>query len=149
MWNNLVLDFVCLKIFFQLLIQFQYQQSVNSEYLFLADLLFCFRNLSISSGLFNLLEYYCLSCSLMIIVLLSYCLQFLLSFLALFIWALSLFFFYMSLTKGLSILFIFSQNQLLVLLIFFIVCIVSILFISCLNFIISFCWFWALPILFS
>ena len=44
----------------------------------------------------------------------------------------------MSLAKGLSILFIFSKNQLLVLLIFVIVFFVSISFISALIFMISF-----------
>ena len=59
------------------------------------------------------------------------------SFLILLIYALSLFFL-MSLAKGLSILFTFSKNQLLVLLLFAIVFFVSISFISALIFMISF-----------
>ena len=58
------------------------------------------------------------------------------SFLILLIWVLSLFFL-MSLADGLSILFIFSKNQLLVLLIFAVVFFVSISFISALIFMIS------------
>ena len=54
------------------------------------------------------------------------------SFLILLIWVLSLFFL-LRLTKGLSILFIFSKNQLLVLLIFAIVFFVSISFTSALD----------------
>ena len=56
------------------------------------------------------------------------------SFLILLIWVLSLFFFLMSLAKGLSILFFFSKNQLLVSLIFAVVILVSISFISALIF---------------
>ena len=59
------------------------------------------------------------------------------SFLILLIWFLSLFFL-MSLANSLSILFIFSNNQLLVLLIFTIVSFVSFSFISALLFTISF-----------
>ena len=59
------------------------------------------------------------------------------SFLILLIWVLS-FFFLMSLANGLSILFIFSKNQLLVLLIFAIIFFLSISFISSLIFMISF-----------
>ena len=59
------------------------------------------------------------------------------SFLILLIWVHS-FFFLMSLAKGLSILFMFSKNQLLVLLIFPIVFFVSISFISAVIFTISF-----------
>ena len=59
------------------------------------------------------------------------------AFLILLVWALSLFFL-MSLAKSLSILFIFSKNQLSVLLTFSIVFFVSISFISALIFMISF-----------
>ena len=59
------------------------------------------------------------------------------SFLIVLIWVLSLFFL-MSLANGLSILFIFSKNQLLVLLIFAIVFFASISFICALIFMISF-----------
>ena len=59
------------------------------------------------------------------------------SFLILLIWFFSLFFL-MSLANGLSILFIFSKNQLLVLLIFAIVSFVSFSFISALTYMISF-----------
>ena len=59
------------------------------------------------------------------------------SFMILLIRALSLFF-WMSLAKGLSILFIFTKNQLLVSLIFAIVLFVSVSFISALIFMISF-----------
>ena len=59
------------------------------------------------------------------------------SFLILLIWVLSLFFL-VSLANGLSILFIFSKNQLLVLLIFATVFFVSISFLSTLIFMISF-----------
>ena len=60
------------------------------------------------------------------------------SFLILLIWFFFLFFFLMSLANGLSILFIFSKNQLLALLIFAMVSFVSFSFISHLIFVISF-----------
>ena len=58
--------------------------------------------------------------------------------LILLIWAFSLFFFLMSLANSFSILFIFSKNQLSVLLIFAIVSFISVSFISTLIFMISF-----------
>ena len=58
-------------------------------------------------------------------------------------------FFLMSLANGLSILFIFSKNQLLVLLIFAIVFFVSVFFISALIFMISFLLLWVLFVLLS
>ena len=52
--------------------------------------------------------------------------------------------FLVSLARGLSILFTFSKNELLVLLFFFSIFLTTILFISSLILIISFCWFYVL-----
>ena len=90
---------------------------------FSLGVLYVSRNLSISSWLSNLL-----ACN---------CSEYSFSFLILFSWVLSLFFL-VNLAKGLSNLFIFSKNQLLVSLIFSIVFLVSILVICSLIFIISF-----------
>ena len=87
------------------------------------------KNLSVSSSLSTLLTY---SCSLSLIIPCNSALSiviFLFWFLIFLIWFFTVFFF-ISLAKGLSILFIFSKNQLLVLLIFTDYCFLHFFFIS-------------------
>ena len=146
LWSCLVLDFCLLGVFCFVLFLITDSVSLLGIYLFIFSIsswfslgrLYVSRNLSVFSRLSSLLVYNYSQQSLMVLcvsvvsVVLSP-----LSFLIC-LFGFSLFFFLMSLAKGLSILFIFSKNQHLVSLIFYIIFLVSILFIPSLIFIISF-----------
>ena len=141
LWSHMVLGFCFLGGFFlitsstSVLVIVLFIISISSWFS-LGRLNFS-QNLSISSRLSILLPYSCswqspkiLCISALSIVIPPF------SFLILLIWFFSLFF--LNLAKGLSILFIFSKNQLLVLLVFTIVSFLSFSFISAQIFMISF-----------
>ena len=127
LWSYLVLYFAwSIIISFSLLLIGLFRLYISSW--FCLGRLHVSRNVSISSRLSNLLVYNCSSYFLMI-----FCISVVLvvispfPFLILFIWVLSLFFL-ASLAKGLSILFTLSENQLLVLLIFFLFFLISFIY---------------------
>ena len=136
LWSHQFLDFCLLGVFIS---HFQFSTcdwSVHISSWFTFGRLYLSKNLSISSRFSILLVYSCKSLWILCISVVSIVTS-PFSFLMLSIWVLSLFFL-LSLAKGLSILFIFSKNQLLVSLIFAIVFFVSVSFISALIFMIFF-----------
>ena len=152
LWNHLALGFCFLRRFLitVLISVFVIQLFIISisSWFSLGRLTFS-KNLTISSRLSILLAYSCWWYSLMIL-----CISVLsvvtspFSFLILLIWVFPLFFL-MSLATGLSVLFIFSKKQLLVLFIFAIVSFVFHLFLLWSLWFLSFCWFWGFLFFFS
>ena len=140
LWSHLVLDFCLLEDF---LIMVSISLLVIGLFIFSISFLFSLgkldlsKNLSISSWLSILLTYICFLVSYASLFFCGVSCNIFL-FISNFIYLRHLPFFLLSLAKGLSILFFFSKNQLLVLLFIAVFFLVSTLFISALIFMISF-----------